>query len=81
MIFHSRLSLIVNPKKLKFVTLSILVFSIFNDNGSTVLFTRKQNSVHVITHVVRLGTASTVRLIEKLNTDDVICKIVSKARF
>ena len=33
------LSLIVKPKKLKFVTLSILVFSIFNDNGSTVLFT------------------------------------------
>ena len=31
--FHSRLSLIVNPKKLKYVTLSMLVFSNFNDNG------------------------------------------------
>ena len=28
-VFHSRLSLIVKPKKLKFVTLSISVFSIF----------------------------------------------------
>ena len=36
-VFHSILSLIVNPKKLKFLTLSILVFSICNDNGSTVL--------------------------------------------
>ena len=39
LLFHSSLSLIVNPKKLKSVTLSMLVFSICNDNGSVVLFT------------------------------------------